>query len=519
MTDEVRIELQPLGEHLKVPRGTPLREILFDYGVEFPCGGRGQCRGCRIRVAEGSLEVTPPQRQVLRPQEIEEGWRLSCQCRAEGDMRLEMAQWKADILVDDSLFEFSPGKGLGIAIDLGTTTVVVQLLDLETGRVLGVRTALNAQARHGADVMSRVEFAVSGGGRKTLTDVIRHQIGTLIRQVLAHSLVPIDDKAPDNGAAAWRDSDLTQIVIVGNTVIHHLFCGIDPEPLSHYPFEPMEIGLYKFQARDLGWDLESNPVVRFLPCLGGFVGADTLAGILAIRMHESRDLVGLVDLGTNGEIVFGNSERMICASTAAGPAFEGARIWMGMRAATGAVYQVQASNGGLHCSVLGNTEPRGICGSGLVDAIAVGLDLGRVAPGGKLNCEGEHFVIADPVAISQTDVRQLQLAKAAIAAGIKLVLERIGGTHDQVKALYLAGAFGNYISRESARRIGLIEFPIDKVRPAGNTALLGAKMALFQPDIDGELFPRILERMEHMSLSADPHFMDTYVEEMVFPRG
>ncbi|MBK7494026.1 MAG: 2Fe-2S iron-sulfur cluster binding domain-containing protein [Candidatus Omnitrophica bacterium] len=318
MTDEVRIELQPLGEHLKVPRGTPLREILFDYGVEFPCGGRGQCRGCRIRVAEGSLEVTPPQRQVLRPQEIEEGWRLSCQCRAEGDMRLEMAQWKADILVDDSLFEFSPGKGLGIAIDLGTTTVVVQLLDLETGRVLGVRTALNAQARHGADVMSRVEFAVSGGGRKTLTDVIRHQIGTLIRQVLAHSLVPIDDKAPDNGAAAWRESDLTQIVIVGNTVIHHLFCGIDPEPLSHYPFEPMEIGLYKFQARELGWDLESNPVVRFLPCLGGFVGADTLAGILAIRMHESRDLVGLVDLGTNGEIVFGNSERMICASTAAG---------------------------------------------------------------------------------------------------------------------------------------------------------------------------------------------------------
>ncbi len=513
MTTPVRIALQPLGETIEVQRGTPLREVLFDYGVEFPCGGRGQCRGCRIRVAEGHLPVTPPQREVLRPEELDQGWRLSCQCKAEGDLKLEMAQWKADILVDDRLFEFTPRPGLGIAVDLGTTTLVVQLLDLESGRVLGVRTALNSQALHGADVMSRVEFAVAKGGHEQLKTLIREQIGRLIEQVLAHALEPVGG----NGSPHRAEGRISQVVIVGNTVMHHLFSGIDLGPLSHYPFEPPNTGLQAFSADELGWDLAGNPPVHFLPCPGGFVGSDILAGILAVKMHESPDLIGLVDLGTNGEIVFGNRDGIICASTAAGPAFEGARIWMGMRAATGAVYQVRAEEGALKCAVLGNTGPRGICGSGLVDAVAAGLELGWILPAGRLNCGSENLMIADPVALSQTDIRQLQLAKGAIAAGITILLNRIGASREEVKTLYLAGAFGNYISKESAKRIGLLDFPTGKIRPAGNTALLGAKMALFQPEAETNLFPALLGMIEHISLSADPRFMEIYVAEMGFP--
>ncbi len=513
MTTPVHITLQPLGETIVTEAGTPLREILFEYGVEFPCGGRGQCRGCRIRVAKGELPITPLQREILRPAELEQGWRLSCQCKAEGDLTLEMAQWKADILVDDSLFEFTPCPGLGIAVDLGTTTLVVQLLDLQSGRVLGVRTALNAQARHGADVMSRVEFAVAGGGHEQLMTLIRDQIGQLIEQVLAHA----PKRTGGNGSPHHAGGQIAQVVIVGNTVMHHLFSGIDLEPLSRYPFEPPQTGLQAFTTSELGWELGGDPPVHFLPCPGGFVGSDILAGILAVKMHESRDLIGLVDLGTNGEIVIGNRDGILCASTAAGPAFEGARIWMGMRAATGAVYQVRIEEGTLKCAVLGHAKPRGICGSGLVDAAAAGLDLGLILPAGRLNCGTEHLMIADPVALSQTDIRQLQLAKGAIAAGITILLDRIGADREQLKTLYLAGAFGNYISKESARRIGLLEFPANTIQPAGNTALLGAKMALFQPEAEATLFPAILGKTEHISLSADPRFMDIYVEEMGFP--
>ena len=188
---------------------------------------------------------------------------------------------------------------------------------------------------------------------------------------------------------------------------------------------------------------------------------------------------------------------------------------MGMRAATGAVYQVRAEEGALRCAVLGNAEPRGICGSGLVDAVAVGLELEQILPGGRLNCGSDNFMIADPVALSQTDI--LQLAKGAIAAGITILLDRIGASREEVKTLYLAGAFGNYISKESAKRIGLLDFPTEKIRPAGNTALLGAKMALFQSEAETNLFPAILGMTEHISLSADARFMEIYVEEMGFP--
>jgi uncharacterized 2Fe-2S/4Fe-4S cluster protein (DUF4445 family) len=299
--------------------------------------------------------------------------------------------------------------------------------------------------------------------------------------------------------------------------MHHLFCGIDVSPLSHYPFEPEHAGLQVFRARDLDWKLPGDPAVRFLPCLGSFVGSDTLAGVLATRLGESDELVGLLDLGTNGEIVIGHRERLLCASTAAGPAFEGARISMGMRAATGAISAVTVHDDRFRCHVLGNITPRGICGSGLVDAVAAGLDLGLIQPSGRLSSGDGTLTLCPPVALSQSDIRELQLAKAAIAAGIRILLGRWNAEPRDLTRLYLAGAFGNYINRSSARRIGLLNFPLEKVKPAGNTALLGAKLALFNEREEDFTYASLRRRVEHISLNADPHFQDLFVEEMAFP--
>ncbi len=498
-----RIILWPTHVELSAQAGTALRDLLFDQGVEFPCGGQGRCRGCRIRVLKGKAEVNRAQEERLSPEEIASGWRLACQCVVEGDLEIELRQWDAAILVDDTAFAFRPRPGLGVAVDLGTTTLVAQLLDLATGRVLAVSTALNAQARHGADVMSRLQFAVLGSGQLQLENLIRQQIGALIERLLFSVGKP--------------GAEIADMVVVGNTVMHHFFCGIDAEPLAHYPFEPAEAGLQIFRSSALGWKFAGDPTVRFLPCLGGFVGSDVLAGILAAKLTEAEDLAGLVDLGTNGEIVIGNKDGLLCASTAAGPAFEGARISMGMRASSGAISEVTVNRDGVHCRVLGNGPPRGLCGSGLVDAVAAGLELGLITTSGRFSNREDSWNLAPPVVLTQNDIRELQLAKAAIAAGIRLLMERKGAK--ELTRLYLAGAFGNYINRASAQRIGLIDFPPETVAAAGNTALLGAKMALFSLDSENGSYAGVRRRVEHVALNADPSFQDVFVEELAFPQA
>jgi uncharacterized 2Fe-2S/4Fe-4S cluster protein (DUF4445 family) len=458
-------------------------------------------QGLPVRVIAGELPVTPEDERRLSLEEIAAGWRLSCRARPTADLTLELAQWEAPILSDDTAVAFVPHDGVGVAVDLGTTTIVAQLLDLRTGHVLGVRTALNAQAQHGGDIMSRIEFALGDGGGGLLTRLVRGQIGGLIEELL-----PL---APAGGA-------LTNVVVVGNTAMHHLFGGVSVAPLAHHPFEPTDDGLKTFAAAELGWTAAGDARVHFLPCLGGFVGSDILAGILATGLHESERPGVLVDLGTNGEIVVGNRDRLLCASTAAGPAFEGARISQGMRAATGAVSAVTLRDGAFQVQVLGGGEPRGICGSGLVDAVACGLELGRVNPAGRIAGSAELPVL-DPVRLTQRDIRELQLAKGAIAAGIRLLIERWGARPEELTRVWLAGAFGNYISRASARRIGLIDFPMEQVEPAGNTALRGAKLALFGLPEAGAAFSALRARTRHVPLNDDPQFHDVYVDAMGFP--
>lgn len=500
----VPVRLEPAGHCLQVAEGSPLRDALFTAGVEFPCGGHGRCRGCRVRVTSGHAEPSPEDRALLRPEELALGWRLACRLTASLHLTLEIAQWEALILDDDSCYQGSPRDGLGIAIDVGTTTLVAQLVDRLSGHVLAVRSALNAQARHGADVMSRVEFATRPDEAGTLTDLLRQQIGDLVRDLVA-----------DQGHPAA----VQEILLVGNTVMHHLFSGLPVNSLAHHPFTPANPETQTFTLAELGWDdhlAAPGTAVSFLPCLGGFVGSDILAGVVATRLAHSPQTSALVDLGTNGEIVVGNAQRLLCASTAAGPAFEGARITMGMRAATGAIAGVSLRNGTFACQILGGGKARGICGSGLVDAIAVALDLGAIAPNGRLTL-GSPLPLTDTVSLFQRDVRELQLAKGAITAGLHLLARQTDCLPDQWQSVHLAGAFGNYINRASARRIGLLPFPIDRVRPAGNTAILGARMILMRPPDTDLSFRDLRSRTEHVVLNDDPGFLDTYVGEMAFP--
>ena len=489
--DRVRIRLEPLAVEFEASRDTPLVSLLAAHGIEFPCGGEGICGGCGVRVLAGSLPVTGADREHFSPAQLDEGWRLACRARAVVPLVLECGQWRMDVLTDASLLAAEGGSGLGIAIDLGTTTVAAQMIDMSTGNVLAVETMLNPQAAFGADVMSRIRAVLDGAD---LTILIR----TALRKIIAN-------------LAAGRENEIAQVVLVGNTVMHHLFCGHDLEPLSHVPFASPHLGERRFQAHEMDWPLPEHCTIWFAPCIGGFVGADILAGITASGMTRSDDLVALIDLGTNGEIAIGNRHGVVCASTAAGPAFEAGAIRMGMRAATGAVSHVSLVNGAMHATVIGDVPPRGICGSGLVDAVAAGLHSGAILASGRIAHLTKSIPIADPVVLYQSDVRELQLAKGAIAAGFKLLLKHIGADVRDLKKVYLAGAFGNYVQIDSALAIGLFTAPKEVIHAAGNTALRGAKMLLLRRE-DPDLPP-----IEHISLAAEPCFQDEFADSMAFP--
>ena len=307
-----------MGRTLKARSGTSLIDVLHAYGVEFPCGGKGICGKCRVRLLKGDIPLDAIHRKKLQDLHLDEKWRLACMSRVQEDIVLEVGQYVTPVMAGDEEFEFTPVSGFGVAVDVGTTTLVAQLLDLSTGRVLGVETGLNPQRKTGSDLISRLEYAREHGAEE-LRDVIREQVERMIRNLL----VP--------------EHDLPQkVILVGNTVMQHLFCGLDVTPLSYYPFESDHLGIHCFSASELGWDLPLKQIC-FYPSVGSFVGSDVLAGIHAIGMASSPDYQVLVDLGTNGEIAVGNRDRILVASTAAGPAFEGAKISQGMLATTGAI--------------------------------------------------------------------------------------------------------------------------------------------------------------------------------------
>lgn len=492
--EEVRIRLQPLDRLIKVRKGTPLQDVLHEVGVEFPCGGKGSCGRCRVHLLEGELERDAAQTRLLDKLGLDYSWRLACRCRVETDLVLEVAQHKAPILAGEEAFGFVPAKGYGVAFDLGTTSLVAQLLDLSSGKVLAVEKDLNPQRRAGSDLVSRLEYARVHGPDE-LTNEIRAKCGEMMFRLLEQGKI--------------RPG---KIVFVGNTVMQHLFCGLDVSPLSFYPFESDQLGMKRMGAAELDWQFDFDRLC-FYPSIGSFVGSDILAGIHATGMAREKVYQLLIDLGTNGEIAIGNCEGILCASTAAGPAFEGANISHGMLASTGAISSVTWVNEKFNCHVIGNTEAQGICGSGLIDAVALGVDQALIGEFGEFISGDESIELTEGIYLTQKDVQEFLLAKAAIAGGILILLRKLGITAADISSVHIAGAFGNYINLEHMLRTGMLDFDAEKIHRMGNSALMGARMFLYSGE---ELSTELLSLCRHVNLEGEADFQDIFVNELKF---
>jgi uncharacterized 2Fe-2S/4Fe-4S cluster protein (DUF4445 family) len=420
----------------------------------------------------------------------------------------------------------------GLAIDVGTTSVVSTLIELESGEQLASVSSLNPQAVFGGDLMSRIAFAQFNPGnlRKLQTRIV----GLLNRHV--------EQICADSGVLAkW----IHKVVVVGNTCMHHVLLGIDPSYVGLAPYAPvMRHGLV-LAARELNLKVSPEARVCLLPIVAGFVGADAVGVALATRIHESAEQRIAVDIGTNGEVLLGSRDRLWAASAPAGPALEGAQIRHGMRGAAGAIDRVTVDQDGIRVRTIGEAAAQGICGSGLIDLIAGLLDAGVIdwtglidvdrrddlaAPlRGRIRMVGEERQVVvlrageagatREIVLTQDDVRQVQLAKGAIASGIAMLQHVSGVGDDAVSELMLAGGFGNYLSVRSALRIGLLpRLPPDRIRYVGNAASLGAQMCLVS-EAERARAEKVARAIEHVSLASHPDFQELFVDAMNFPRS
>ena len=419
----------------------------------------------------------------------------------------------------------------GMAFDIGTTTLVGYLMDLGTGKVVAVASRANPQAAYGDDVVARIEYCGrSEDGARRLHDLVVGALNEMVAEACRK--------------AAVKPSVVYEATVVGNTTMNHLLLRLPVAPIGRAPFVAAAASAHSVTARDLGLRIHPRGRVYTAPLVASFVGADTVGVILATGMHTSDRLRLAIDIGTNGEIVLGTRERLLACSTAAGPAFEGARIRYGMRAATGAIDHVDLEDGRLVLHTIDDAPAIGLCGTGLIDAVAALLEAGVVDPSGRMRASGDAgalapslarriigadgetaFVLADkdetrsghPILLTQRDVREVQLAKGAMAAGVAVLLDEYGVRAADIEEVLLAGAFGNFIRPERALAIGLIPpVPIEKVRFVGNAAGSGARMLLVNRDLR-RVADDVARGVEHVELSQRPDFQARFAEAMFFP--
>ncbi|MCI0547700.1 MAG: ASKHA domain-containing protein [Candidatus Rokubacteria bacterium] len=458
-----------------------------------------------------------------------EVWRTLPAALREEHGQVTVTSWGSRVLGveagDTALMKF------GMAVDIGTTSVVSALMELESGELLATVSSLNPQAVFGADLMSRIAFAQldPANVRKLQTRIV----GLLNQHV--------EQLAADSGVLPkW----IYKVVVVGNTCMHHLLLGVDPSYLGLSPYAAVLRHPVVLPARELHLRVHPEARVCLLPIVAGFVGADAVAVALATRIGETPELRAAVDIGTNGETLLGSRERLWACSAPAGPALEGAQIRHGMRAAVGAIDRAWLETGDLRVRTIGGAAPQGICGSGLVDVVAALLEAGVIdwtglidldrrahlpAPlAGRVEMRGEERSVVlvrageggnGEIVLTQDDVRQVQLCKAAIASGVTMLGRVAGVSPADVSELMLAGGFGNYLSIPSALRIGLIPPLAEaRIRYVGNAAALGAQLALVS-EPERRRAESIARRIEHVSLAAHPDFQDIFVDAMNFPRG
>lgn len=438
------------------------------------------------------------------------------------------------VLDEDSVLTVELGdtieRSYGLAIDIGTTTIVVYLMDLNEGKVVDSGGVTNPQRVFGADVISRINYAAKG----------TEQLGQLQTKVIDGLNGIIALLCKNNGISK---DEIYQAVVVGNTTMSHLFLGIDPTYLAPAPFIPVFRKEVQVEARELGLNILETGHVVVLPNVAGYVGADTVGVMLAAKVDQLQGFTLAIDIGTNGEMILAGEGRILTCSTAAGPAFEGAEIKHGMRAADGAIEGVKIADD-VQLAVIGGAKPQGICGSGLIDVIAEMAKSGVINSTGRLAIlpmeleklppllqkrlrqteQGAEFVLAwsqdtstgEDIVLTQKDIRELQLAKGAMRAGIQILMTEMGINQEQLDRVMLAGAFGNYLKKESALRIGLLPpLPIERVSAIGNAAGDGAKMALLST-MERVRATKLADHAEQLELSTRKDFQNQFIQAMTF---
>ena len=552
------IVFQPDGKRGSFQGKTTVLDAARVLGVDINsiCGGTGACGKCIVQVVSGKL---PPSKAVeekyIGAAGLKKGYRLGCLIRITDDMvvmvpkesrtgtqRLQtegldtsvelatMVRRVVDgnstaILYDGNVIRrvnSSNAPILGFAVDIGSTKLAGYLMDLSTGESFAVSTAMNPQIPYGEDIISRIASAIQSPGNQ---DALHKTLVEGVKRLLKDACTEAG-KSPE---------DVYDLVLVGNTAMQHFVLGIDTYPLSRNPFMPENLG-----HRDLEPDLlniSSNGRVHVLPLIAGFIGADCVAATLATGVHKKNELSFLMDIGTNTEIVVGNKDGLVACSCASGPAFEGAHIKHGMRAASGAIEGIWISPDSLEprIKVIDDSMPVGICGSGLIDLLSEMLKSGIMDSSGRIidsdsrrirKQDGvSEYVVAwrgdtgidSDIVITQLDVRELQKGKAAIFSGAKSLMKKLGVNPSDFKNIYMAGAFGTYINRESALNIGMIpEFSLSDIQQVGNAAGTGARMALLSRKARLEA-QGIREKTEYVELATRKEYNRDYLDALMFP--
>ncbi len=501
---------------------TPVRLSTLFAGAHIPlampCGGQRRCHKCKV-IAHGALSsLSEEESKLLTPEEVARGIRFACMTTVLGDAEIVLPdQAQQRIVTTGQLpdFPLSPwSAGYGIAFDIGTTTIAAYLYQLASGTLLASAAENNPQGAFGADVISRISYAISGG-TAMLAEAIRSCANRMMLRLCRMANISI--------------SDLGAVVFTGNTAMQYFLTGSDPSSIAHAPFAQDRYFGEFCPAKMLGL-ASADASVYITRCISAYVGGDITSGILSTGMMSAKEPVLLADIGTNGELALSVEGKLLCCSTAAGPAFEGAGIYMGMTASDGAISHVSVKNETISYETIGGAAPVGICGSGIIDAIAACLTLGFIDETGAIDdlfLPNELYTEADGVpairfpnsgvVLTQKDIRAVQLAKSAICAGIITLLSTAGLHADDIGQLLIAGGFGTVLNVENAQAIGFMPPGFSgRIAAVGNAAGMGAVMQLLSREMIADA-ERLAQNAQTVELSTNPVFRDAYMEHMLFP--
>lgn len=486
-----------------------------EHKLQAPCGGRGTCRQCKIVVTGHVASI----HDLDAVQNVSEETILACQYTAVSDCEITLPTETSMQIATSGAGTISPdGCGLGLAIDIGTTTVAAFLYDLSSGQCLSVASDRNAQRAFGADVIARIEACKEAHGLQKLQAAILSQIQTLITQLC--------------NTAACEQTEITVVSIAANTVMSHIFMQLSPTSLGVAPFTPVSLFGDLYPADLFLPELSKEAMIYIAPALSAYVGGDVVAGLYHSGAFTSPERCLYIDIGTNGEMGLGNADGYLLCATAAGPAFEGAQIECGMHGAQGAIARVYYIDAEIKYEVIGDIEPKGICGSGLIDALSIFLEAGIIDATGRMCNATEvpvqfstrmkqtvtgqmQFHFTDDVYITAEDVRALQLAKAAIRGGIETLMEKQNCSYEDISKVLLAGGFGAFMRIESACAIGLLPPQLlHKTQHIGNAAGAGAALCLSKTH--REELTQFVDQCKYYELSSSPLFTNHYMTAMFF---